>query len=100
VENLLGIVLLFIGATFANGSDSPKIYDKCASCHGDRGEKRALGKSAIITAQNSEKTKKQLEGYKKGILNQYGMGSVMSDQMKEVSDEEIKTLSKYISTLK
>ncbi|MBD3794858.1 MAG: c-type cytochrome [Epsilonproteobacteria bacterium] len=100
MENLVGIIFLFIGATFANATDSNGIYNKCSACHGERGEKMALGKSAIIRGASEEKTKKQLIGYKKRILNQYGMGSIMTEQMKDVSDEDINKLAKYLSTLK
>ncbi|MDD2790396.1 MAG: c-type cytochrome [Sulfurimonas sp.] len=82
-------------ATNVSGAD---LYKACASCHGQKGEKPALGKSQIITAWSAAKVSAALHGYKDGT---YGgaMKSVMKGQASKLSDAQIQTLSEYISTL-
>lgn len=74
------------------------LYAKCAGCHGSNGEKKALGKSAIIQAWASEKTVNVLNGYKDGS---YGgaMKSLMKGQVTKLSDDEIKAIADYIAGL-
>ncbi|WP_281951531.1 c-type cytochrome [Nitrosophilus kaiyonis] len=76
------------------------LYAKCAGCHGSKGEKKALGKSAPIGGMDKAKLTKLIKGYKEGTLNQYGMGPLMKGQVGSLSDEEIEALSEYISKLK
>ena len=76
------------------------LYGKCKSCHGANGDKKGLGKSAIINTLSSEEIKISLSGYKAGTLNKYGMGGIMKGQVASYSSEELETLSKYITTLK
>ncbi|WP_187647380.1 c-type cytochrome [Nitrosophilus labii] len=80
--------------------DGAKLYAKCAGCHGKSGEKRALGKSLPIGGMAIEELVGILKEYRAGKLNKYGMGSLMSSQVKNSSDEEIEALSQYISKLK
>ena len=75
-------------------------YEKCKGCHGQAGEKVALGKSAKITGQDAERTVKQLTAYKNGTLNLYGMGAIMKAQVRSMTDEDIKAMADYISELK
>ncbi len=42
---------------------------------------------------------KKLEGYKAGTINDYGFGEIMKQQMKNIPDEKITTLAKYIKNL-
>lgn len=76
------------------------IYSKCINCHGESGQKRALGRSAIIKGQNYNKTVKQLLGYKRGILSKYGMGGLMRGQVASMSNQHIKQVAKYISKMR
>jgi len=89
-------LILGTSSLFADGSD---LYKRCVGCHGINGEKKALGKSEIITAWNKEKTFAALKGYKDGS---YGgaMKGVMKGQVIRLSDEELEALSEHISTLK
>ncbi len=80
--------------------DGAKLYAKCAGCHGKKGENKALGKSLPIGGMSKEELLKTLKEYKEGKLNKYGMGALMSSQVKNINDEEIEALSQYISKLK
>lgn len=80
-------------------SDGAALYKSCAGCHGVMGEKKALGKSQIITGWESKKTVEALKGYKDGT---YGgaMKGVMKGQVSRLDDEKINALGVYIQSLK
>lgn len=80
--------------------DGAKLYAKCAGCHGAKGEKKGLGKSAQIGGMDKDKLVELLNGYKNNKVNLYGMGTLMSSQVKNLRKEEIEALAKYISNLR
>lgn len=71
---------------------------KCASCHGQKSEKSALGKSQIIAGWDSAKTKEALHGYQAGTYGKE-MKAMMQAQAKGLSDAQIDALAKHISAL-
>lgn len=81
-------------------ADGAALYKKCAGCHGTKGEKKALGKSAPIGSWDKAKTVEALKGYKAGSRNVYGMGGLMKGQVASYSDADIEAVAEYISTLK
>ncbi len=95
----IAIAMLFAGSTLLM-ADGAASYAKCAGCHGQNGEKPALGKSAIITGQDTAKTVEQLAGYKAGTLNQHGMGGVMKGQVASMDEATIKEVADYIAAMK
>jgi len=95
----IAIAMLFAGSTLLM-ADGASLYAKCAGCHGQKGEKAALGKSAVIQGQDAAKTEEQLKGYKAGTLDQHGMGTLMKGQVASMSDADIKAVSEYIAGLK
>ncbi len=95
----IAIAMVLAGSTLLM-ADGAALYAKCAGCHGQNGEKPALGKSAVITGQDAAKTTEQLNGYKAGTLNQHGMGGVMKGQVASMDDAQIKEVADYIATLK
>ena len=92
--------LTVLGAMSLMAADGAALYKKCAGCHGAKGEKKALGKSAVIAGQDAAKTVEQLKGYKAGTLNVHGMGGLMKGQVASYSDEDIKAVAEYIHGLK
>ncbi|NPA03983.1 MAG: c-type cytochrome [Epsilonproteobacteria bacterium] len=76
------------------------LFVKCASCHGPKGERHALGKSAVIAGMDKDELIKILKEYKEGTLNKYGMGALMKGQVADLSDKDIADLAAYISSLK
>jgi cytochrome c553 len=94
------ITMLLAGFTSLMAADGAALYAKCASCHGQKGEMKAMGKSAVITGQDAAKTVEQLNGYKAGTLNLQGMGAVMKGQVVALSDADIKALADYIAAMK
>ena len=71
---------------------------KCASCHGAKAEKQALGKSQVIAGWKALQIEEALNGYQSGSYGKE-MKALMQGQAKSLNSEEIKSLSKYISTL-
>ncbi len=95
---VLSIVAL--GAMTFLAADGAALYKKCAGCHGAKGEKKALGKSAVIAGLDAAKVEEMLKGYKAGTLNQHGMGGLMKGQVASYSDADIKAVAEYIHGLK
>jgi cytochrome c553 len=80
-------------------ADASALYgEKCASCHGVRAEKPALGKSQVIAGWSASKVEDALHGYQSGSYGKE-MKVLMAGQAKSLSAEQIKSLAKYISTL-
>lgn len=95
-------VLLVVGvlaSSLAFASEGEILYKACAGCHGINGEKKALGKSEIIKAWDSEKTIKALSGYKDGSYGK-AMKGVMKGQAVRLDESKIKKLADYISKMK
>lgn len=75
------------------------LYVKCAACHGPDGKTKALGKSAVIAGQSAADIEMKMMEYKAGTRDVAGMGAAMKGQVAGLSDEDIKAVSAYISTL-
>jgi cytochrome c len=71
---------------------------KCATCHGAKAEKSALGKSQIIANFSEQQIKDALHGYQAGTYGKE-MKTVMQGQAKGLNDVQIDALSKHISSL-
>lgn len=71
---------------------------KCASCHGAKAEKAALGKSAIIADFSEQQVKDALKGYQAGTYGKE-MKALMQGQAKGLNDGQIDALSKHIAAL-
>src|SRR5574344_1282779 len=74
------------------------LFKTCASCHGLKGEKEALGKSQAITGWDKNRVIKALNGYKDGT---YGgvMKNLMKTHVETKTPEQIEVLADYISKL-
>ncbi|PUE66899.1 c-type cytochrome [Arcobacter lacus] len=79
--------------------DGETLYKVCASCHGQKAEKEALGKSQVIAGWDKERIITAMNGYKDGT---YGgiMKNIMKPQVETKTDEEIEILATYISNIK
>lgn len=97
-KRILISLAIFAGASLF-ASEGAKIYNSCVGCHGVNGEKKALGKSAIIKGWDEKKTVAALKGYKDGSYGK-AMKGVMKGQVTRLSNEDIKAVAKHISNLK
>ena len=80
-------------------SSGHSIYaHKCASCHGQNGEKAALNTSKVIQGWDEADVVTALEGYKDGT---YGLKlkGIMKGQVTALTQQEIKAVAAYVSTL-
>ena len=87
-----------VGEMLFKAGDAERGIPSCAACHGQNGEKAALGKSQIIQGWDKAKVIAALNGYKDGS---YGgvMKGVMKGQVVTKSDAEIDALAEFISNL-
>ncbi len=92
--------IMAVGALSLLSADGAALYKKCAACHGQNGDKPALGKSAIIAGQDAAKIVESLKGYKAGTRNVTGQGAVMKGQVASMSEDDMKAVAEYISKLK
>lgn len=86
-------------APVATSIDGGALYSqKCASCHGTKGEKAALNKSLIIAQFSEAQVKEALKGYQAGTYGK-DMKALMQGQAKALDDAQIDALAKHISNL-
>ncbi|MDD5716570.1 MAG: c-type cytochrome [Sulfuricurvum sp.] len=94
-------LIAILGLTaMLSAADGGTLFQKCAACHGAKGEKAALGKSEVIAGWKSDKVLEALKGYKSGSRNTKGMGAIMKGQMAALSDGDMKTIADYVAGLK
>lgn len=82
----------------SNDLNEEALFKSCASCHGLKGEKEALGKSQVIAGWDKNRVIKALNGYKDGS---YGgvMKGIMKPHVETKTPEQIEVLADYISKL-
>ena len=83
----------------ADNTAGKAAYAKCAGCHGADGKTKALGKSAVIAGEAAADLETKIAAYKAGTRNIAGMGMLMKGQVASLSDEDIKAVAAYISSL-
>lgn len=78
--------------------DATTLFATCGSCHGQKAEKSALGKSQIIAGWDKQRIIDALHGYKAGT---YGgvMKNIMTGQVNNKTDAEIEALADLISKM-
>jgi cytochrome c553 len=93
------IVLTTIIAAATAASLSAASIAACATCHGASFEKAALGKSQLVKGWDAAKIEASLKGYKDGT---YGgpMKGVMTGQVKNLTEADIKDISAQIAAIK
>jgi len=98
VAALSAMATTSITAPKKQNSNAKELFTKCAGCHGNKAQNKALGVSQVIAGWNVKKIEDALKGYKAGT---YGgaMKAVMQGQVSSLSDSDIKVLAEYISKL-
>ena len=93
------IVLSTIIAAASAASLSAASLAACAGCHGADFSKPALGKSQVVKGWDAAKIEASLKGYKDGT---YGgpMKGVMTGQVKNLSEADIKDMAAQIAAIK
>lgn len=95
---LTALTTAISGAALADGA---KLYVKkaCHGCHGKDGKKTVLPEYPRIAGQNVKYLEKQMLDIRSGARGN-GNSEVMKGLMTTISDEEIKAIAQYVSTLK
>ncbi|MDD2790883.1 MAG: c-type cytochrome [Sulfurimonas sp.] len=91
---LTGLVVLGL-FTSAYAEDGAALYKKCASCHGQTGEKAALGASKIIKDMSHADFVTALNGYKDGSYGGAKKG-IMKGQVTSLDAAQIEALATHI----
>ena len=78
--------------------DATALFATCGSCHGQKAEKAALGKSQVIAGWDKQRIIDSLNGYKNGT---YGgvMKNIMTGQVNNKTEAEIDALADLISKM-
>jgi len=74
------------------------LYNSCRFCHGEKGEVTYLGKIEPIKRLDKTSLIVLLQSYKKGEIDQIGLGKLMQAQIANFSDADIEQLSQYITS--
>ncbi len=96
MKKILIVVSVLLGLwSQAEADEGADLFKKCAACHGQQGEKAALGKSKIIKDMTKAEIETALKGYKDGS---YGGSSkaLMKGQAASLNDAQIKTIAAHI----
>ncbi len=99
MKKLLLAALAVFAINAMAADDGATLFKKCAGCHGANAQKKALGKSEVINEWKSDKIESALIGYKDGTFGG-AMKGIMKGQVSSLNKDQIKTLAKYIPTLK
>ncbi len=94
------LLLLSILALNLFAVESKNLYNSCKFCHGKNGEKAYMNKVEPINRLSSQELVILLKAYKRGDVDQIGLGKLMQGQLKNLSEENIEQVSKYIADLK
>jgi cytochrome c len=82
----------------AAAADGKDLFARCQGCHGADGSKTPMGVGKPLKGINEADAYKALSGYK--AMNYGGeRKTIMEAQVKSLSDDDMKALAKYISTL-
>lgn len=83
-------------ASATSSVDAKALYAPCVACHGQAGETKALGVSAVIAGQPAEDLATKIKGYQDGS---YGgaMASVMKGQVASLSADDVSALADLIA---
>ncbi len=98
-SNAVDSVKKTASAAVSDNAAGKALFAKCAGCHGANGKTKALGKSAVIAGEPVADLESKLAAYKAGTRNVAGMGMLMKGQVAAMSDEDIKAVAEYISSL-
>ncbi|MBT4791297.1 MAG: c-type cytochrome [Halobacteriovoraceae bacterium] len=95
---IISIIIFVSTSVMANNiSTGQQIFEKsCQNCHGVNANKLA---TPVLHGQIETYLVSQLESFKSGSRIDLLMGKVMNDVAKELSHEEIKSVSAYLASL-
>lgn len=98
---LIKIMLPLLSASLLMGASAKSIYQKkCASCHGKKGEKKALGHSNVIKGMDTEKFITLTKAFATGEKKAMPLSKMIKKQfVDKYDDKEIKAVAEYVNKL-
>lgn len=98
---LIKILVPVVTASMVCAAPISSIYQqKCASCHGSKGEKEAMAKSIPIKGMAVAKVEKNLHDYASGERKAIPVvKNIKKNLLDTNSKEQVHALAEYISTL-
>lgn len=92
------LALLGLLQTNLLSASNEVLYNSCRFCHGEKGEVTYLGKVEPIKRLDKTALVTLLQSYKKGEIDQIGLGKLMQAQIANFNDADIDQLSAYIAS--
>ena len=92
------LALLGLLQTNLLSASNEVLYNSCRFCHGEQGEVTYLGKVEPIKRLDKTALATLLQSYKKGEIDQIGLGKLMQAQIANFNDADIEQLSAYIAS--
>jgi len=104
MRKICTVLLLLLLSSLLQAAEQPSrgalLFKQCAGCHGADGKNKAFGKSGILAGQNVEDLMESLTFFKESDFKTHSSTTVMAKQVKNLSNEDLLEVSKFISTLK
>lgn len=100
MKKLLSIFLILSLSSSVFAKDVKELYEKCSTCHGDKGEEKAFGKSKEINKLTKKEIIEALEAYKEGTKDEHGLGRIMESQVYSLTKIDIENIAEYIQNFK
>lgn len=96
VVTLAALTLVWTQVGLAGNIDAKALYNNtCATCHGVKAEKHALGRSEVIANNDYNDILSNLQAFKNGKGDK-----IMQAQVAKFNMDELKAIAHYITTLK
>ena len=95
------ILIPLLSATLLMAGSGKSIYNKeCASCHGKKGEKHALGHSHSIHGMPANKVMSLTHDYASGKKKGMPVAKTIKKKfLNKYSQEDVKAVAEYVSKL-
>lgn len=97
---VLVFLFLSVNSMLLNAKTGQQLYAQCSGCHGQEGDRAALGKSNLLQGQSLIELIQKLNDYRNKERNNKGMGLLMTGQVNDFSDKDIVNVATYISAFK
>lgn len=85
-------------ADYQSMTEGHALFKQCTGCHGQAGERHALGKSLVINQMTKEQIVMSIEGYLDGTYGR-SMKALMKGQVSRLSKVEIENIAAYVASL-
>lgn len=94
-------ILTAVAAVSLMAADPAATFkQKCASCHGQKAEKKALGKSDVIAGWDAATVVAALKEYKAGTRNKHGMLPAKKGVTAPLTDEMMEAAAAFVASQK